>query len=193
MNKLLALIFCFCAFPLFAQEADKISEFHRLLIFNSQNKLMVVKIKNTDYWVTPGIYSKTKVGINGDLHKLAAEYGLTVSQPDLRGIFTLKNKQTSIELKRHFFNVNVIDGEVNTPDNIEEIKWLSIDDAVKTITFPHINLLIKQVMTYPENIWGGTVLRYKDQGKFKAQMISDFMPLNLPLNNTNNTNNTNKT
>jgi len=178
MNRILLLIIPFLAFPLFAQENVKISDFHRLLIFNDKNQLMVAKIKDTDFWVTPGLYSQNKKLTNENLHKLASEYGLTITQPNLRGVFILKNKKTNIDSNRYFFNVKVNGGDIKTPDNIEEIKWLPVNEAMNVITFPHITMLIKQIMDYPDVEWGGTVLRYKEGTKLKSKMIKSFYSLN---------------
>ena len=46
-----------------------------------------VKIKNTDFWVTPGIYSETNQYTNQSLINLAEEYNLEISTPELRGVF----------------------------------------------------------------------------------------------------------
>ncbi len=88
MNRIFLLVITFLILPLFAQENGEVPEFHRLLIFNSENQLMVVKIKNTNFWVTPGLYSKDKKLTNENLYKLATEYGLKVTKPSLKGIFT---------------------------------------------------------------------------------------------------------
>lgn len=178
MSRVLLLIITFLTLPLFAQENDKVSEFHRLLIFNAENQLMVVKIKGTDFWVTPGLYSQNKALADENLHKLAAEYGLTVTKPSLQGVFALKNKKTKVDSNRYFFNVKVSSGESKAPQNIEEIKWLPLSEAMKLITFPHINMLLKQIGDNPGTIWGGTILRYKEGSKLKAKMIKDFYPLN---------------
>jgi len=177
MDKILFLLMILLALPLFAQEYDEISEFHRLLIFNAKNEIMVAKIKNTDYWVTPGLYSKNKALTNNNLYKLAANYGLTVTQPKLRGKFILNNNKGLVS-NRTFFKVNVSGGDLKKPNNIEELNWLPLNDALKVITFPHINMLIKQIMDYPDVVWGGTVLRYKENNTLKSKMTTDFYPLN---------------
>lgn len=179
MSRILLVIMALITLPLFAQEKSKVKDFHRLLIFNEKHKLMVVNIKDTDLWVTPGLYSQNKELPNENLQKLAAEYGLTVSQPLLRGVFTLKNNKTKAELKRLFYNVNVTGGVLVNPDNIEAIKWLSVSEAMKVITFPHINTLIKQVMDYPDFVWTGTILRYTEDDVLKAKMVDDFVPLDI--------------
>lgn len=175
MKNILIISICLLVHPLFAQET--VSTFHRLLIFNASEELMVVKIKNTDFWVTPGLYSKNINDTDNELYKLAAEYGLTVSKPDLRGSFVLKNNTSDAIYNRHFFNVKVTGGDIQLPANIEEIKWLPINTAMQVITFPHINMLLKQIVDYPTKIWSGTVLRYKEDNQLKARMTTDFFPI----------------
>jgi len=177
MMRILLLLTLFLTFESLAQDNNKISEFHRLLIFNENNQLMVVKIKNTDFWVTPGLYNQNKELTNENLHSLAAEYGLNITQPNLRGLFVLKNNKTTTVSKRYFYTVKVNGGEIKTPNNIETIKWLPIDEAMSMITFPHINMLIKQIVDNPEIVWAGTVLRYKEGNQLKSTMTQSFYPL----------------
>lgn len=177
MKNILLVITILFAASSFVQANDKAPSFHRLLVFNDENQLMVVKIKNTNFWVTPGLYNENNKLTHDNLYQLAADYGFKVTKPSLKGIFTLKNKKTKAESSRHFYNVKVSDGEQITPDNIEEIKWLPLTEAMQLITFPHINILLKQITQHPENIWGGTILRYKEGKEFYAKMLSDFYPL----------------
>ena len=154
MKKSLTLFIVFISFSLSAFDDKNISEFHRLLIFNDKNQLMVVKIKNTNFWVTPGLYSENPSLTNTHLYNLAKEYGLAVSQPNLQGVFLLKNQQTNALSNRSFFKVNVIEGKTKKPVNIDEIKWLPVNEAIQVITFPHINVLLKQIMNFPNKVWG---------------------------------------
>ncbi len=66
-----------------------------------------------------------------------------------------------------------------TPENIEEIRWLPLAEAMRLITFPHINILLKQIVDNPEVVWGGTILRYKEGKEFKAKILNGFYPLNI--------------
>jgi hypothetical protein len=174
MKKALLLITCIITFSSFAKEAEKISDFHRLLAFNDKQQLMVVKIKNTDFWVTPGLYNKYGELAIKELHQQAAEYGLTITPPELRGVFTLNIKNTNKQSIRYFYRATVKKGEVKLPETIEQIKWLSIDEAMQLITFPHIKILIKQIMNHPDGIWAGSIMRYQEDGKLKAKMTEDF-------------------
>ena len=158
------------------------AEFYRLLTFNDKNELMVVKIKGTDFWVTPGLYSDekksiNKKSINKQLQALSADYGLITSQPELHGKFILKAKNNNKSYNRYFYRVNVKSGKVKMPKIIGQIKWLPIDEAIQIITFPHIKQLIQQITDYPETVWGGTILRYKEEGQLKAKMLEKFYPI----------------
>lgn len=158
-----------------AKEATPPSEFHRLLIFNEKEELMLVKIKDTDFWVTPGLYNPPKDTTMKELHQLASEYGLDIPSPELRGIFLLKSDQG--DSNRYFYNVNVAEKESKQPDNISQVKWLSLEEATTTINIPHIVILLKQVMAKPEQVWGATLVRYQDGKKRKAKLIKDFHPI----------------
>ena len=177
MIKLLTILLCLFSPLLFAGECEDITHFQRLLIFNAKDQLMVVKIKNTEFWVTPGVYSQANELNHHNLHVLAADFGLAISPPKLRGVFSLKNKNTDTDSKRYFYNAQVNGGKIIKPDSIEEIKWLPLNEAMLIITFPHITMLLDQITTYPKVTWGGTILRYKQGNKLKSTMVKNFFPL----------------
>ena len=140
---------------------------------------MVVKIENTDFWVTPGLYQNNRQFIKQGLDSIANSYGIKISTPELKGVFTLKrevNQKSSISI-RNVFRVELISGTLKNPVGVEEIKWLSIDEALKQITFPHINHMIKQVVQNPEILWGGSILQYKEGDKFKSKILEEFYPM----------------
>jgi hypothetical protein len=154
------------------QENKKTPEFHRLIITNDKNQLLVVKIKDKDFWVTQGMYDSQEKVTNKDLHKLAADYGLTITEPKLRGKFILKrNANTSI---RHFYTAITTSGSVKLPDNIDGAEWLPLYDAVEKITFPHIGLMLSKIMDGSNTVYSGSVLRYKEGKEFKAKVTKPF-------------------
>ncbi|WGG48131.1 hypothetical protein [Rugamonas sp. DEMB1] len=159
---------------LYAQEAPKTSTFHRLLLLNEKNELMVVKIKNSNRWVTPGWYQDDRLTIAQGLDELAAGYGVKIATPTLRGVFTLKGSQVSTRL---IYTTKIKSGELKNPELIEEIKWLPIQKAVETITFPHISAQITQLSKYPDVIWGGAQTMYQENGVYGSKVVEDFYPL----------------
>jgi hypothetical protein len=174
VKKFLLLIALLYSHALFAQEAPKTSTFHRLLLLNEKNELMVVKIKNSDRWVTPGWYQDDRLTLAEGLDELAATYGVKITTPNLRGVFTLKGTQLSTRL---VYTTRIKSGVLKAPDLIGEIKWLPIPKAVETITFPHIRAQITQISNYPDVVWGGSQTMYQENGAYGSKLVENFYPL----------------
>ncbi|MCC2618094.1 hypothetical protein LJ739_17700 [Aestuariibacter halophilus] len=151
--------------------------FHRLLMFNQQGQLMVVKIKGTDFWVTPGLYSTDEDFSPSRLHTLAGEYGLTINAPVLHGEFVLQFTNDTPDSTRYFYRAVVQGGTTTLPEAISEVRWLSVEDALKTMTFPHINLLTAQIEQHPDSVWQARIKRYQHNGAYKADLVSDFVAI----------------
>ena len=174
MKKLLLLVCLLYSHALFAQEAPKTSTFHRLLLLNEKNELMVVKIKNSNRWVTPGWYQDDRLTISEGLDELAASYGVKITTPTLRGVFTLKGSQLSTRL---IYTTRIKSGELKAPELIEEIRWLPVPKAVETITFPHIRTQITQISNYPDVVWAGSQTMYQENGVYGSKIVENFYPL----------------
>jgi hypothetical protein len=162
----------------FGQAEKEISVFNRLLILNSENELLVVKIENTDTWVTPGLY-QTKQTIRQGLDSIASTYGLKIEIPELKGVFLLKrdiNGELSNSI-RNIYTAKTIDKELKIPKGIDDVKWFPIDKALEQITFPHINLQIRQIMNNPDKIWGGSLSQFKENGNWKTKILQEFYVL----------------
>lgn len=162
-----------------AQVDNNVSIFHRVLVLNSNNELMVVKIKDTDFWVTPGFYQTKEQSIKKEIIKTSESYGLKISDQKLKGVFLLKRendgkKSTSL---RNVFIVKMKSGKIKLPKGIEDIKWLPVNKAVELISFPHINLMIERIMKNNDKTWGGTLLQFKENGKWKVRVLEEFYSL----------------
>ena len=181
LKKLLLLLLALFSQPVFAQEESKPSTFHRLLVFNEKNELMVVKVKNSTRWVTPGWYQDNRLTIKEGLDELAGSYGLKISTPSLRGVFTLRTDQNNEISTRLVYSTRVDSGEAKAPEIIDEIKWLSTNAAMELITFPHINAQIEQLTKFPETLWGGAQLMYQEDGVYRSRTTEAFYPLGTRL------------
>ena len=179
MKKIITVIFIILFHSANAQVENDISIFHRILITNSQNELMVIKIENTDFWVTPGLYQTKEQTIKKGLDSIALTYGIEIKELKLKGTFILKrelNGKNSTSL-RNVYIAKIKDRVEKKPNGIEEIKWLSTNKALKKITFPHINVMIKQIMTKTDEVWGGTLLQFKENDKWKTKVLEEFYAL----------------
>jgi len=179
MKKIATIIFFILFQTINAQIEKDIPIFHRLVILNSEYELMVVKIENTDFWVTPGLYQTNELSIKKGLDSIALTYGIKIEDIKLNGVFILKRelngeKSTSI---RNIYTAKRKEGIIKNPNGIEKIKWLSVHKAMEQITFPHINAMIEKIMTKPNEVWGGTLLQYKENEDWKSKIIENFYTL----------------
>ncbi len=99
------------------------------IIYNAENELMLVKIKDTDVWVTPGFYQDSTQFIKEGLHDIASTYGLKISNPELSGVFSIRREVEGGKemLLRNIYRCDYLSGVVHFPENqsfeIGEIKW----------------------------------------------------------------------
>lgn len=161
----------------FAQASPEVSTFHRLLIFNASNQLLVVKIKDKDLWVTPGWYQDNSQSIKTGLKGLASSFGLTITEPELRGVFTLKmgaQQNTSVRL---IYTASADNTHGAMPEGIDSMKWLPVTEALNVINLPHIRYQIKQIIEKPAIVWGGAQKMHFEDGTHHFEVIEDFYPL----------------
>ena len=124
----------------------------------------------------PMWYQDNNLTIKDGLDQLALSYGIKITTPTLRGVFTLKTEQNNELSTRLVYTTKMKSGEFKAPEMIEEIRWLGADQAMKLITFPHINAQIAQLTKFPGTIWGGSQLMYLEDGVNKAKFIEPFYP-----------------
>lgn len=176
IKKTFLLFILLVSSPLFAQQTANISTFHRLLIFNDKSELMLVRIKDSDRWVTPGWYQDEQLTIKQGLEQLAGSYGVKISSPVLRGVFTLKDGQSRVISTRLIYSTKITSGTPEAPPIIGEIKWLPVQEAAKIVTYSHISTQFMQITKYPNIVWGGTQYMPQDNSTSKSE-IDAFYPL----------------
>lgn len=180
MKKTIVFFFMMSCIIIQVQSQNTISSvFNRLLIFNSQNEMMVVKIENRDFWVTPGLYQTENQTLKRGLDSIASTYGIQLKDLKLKGSFLLVRdlngtKSTSL---RNVFTAKMETIHLKSPSGIENIQWLSPQDALKKITFPHINAMIQQITAKPNKVWGGTLVQHKENNQWKTIILGAFYEL----------------
>lgn len=159
------------------EAAENVSIFNRILLFNDKQELMLVKIKDRDFWVTPGWYQDDSQNVRQGFKALLENHGLQLTSPELRGSFTLTTEGKEGLSIRNFYVARLQGGHEKLPDGIAEIKWLPLEQALDLITFRHISILTQQIMSYPDVVWGGAIERFGDDFAREAKMTEDFYPL----------------
>lgn len=177
MRSILILFFiALVGLNLKAQE-PKITTFHRMLILNEEGKMLVVKIKNKDIWVTPGLYQNTTQSPKQGMDSIAKTYGLKIVDIKLRGIFGLKKPSENYYSTRNIFVMTTNASNTKLPKILDDAKWVSIDEAIKLITIPHITIFIKDVFKFPKKLRSGTVAIIEVDGSKVPKIEKEFYSL----------------
>ncbi len=181
-NLILPLFIIFFGLNSFAQETGNDSyTIQRLLIYNQKGEVLLEK--NNFGWMTPALRHNSKTTIKNGLMNLASEYGLKVSSPKIAGIFMFMADYKPISQFRQHFSCNIVDGKLKVPENKKGAQWFSISKAIEMMSLPDtkaplvIRDMTKQLLYYPEIIWGGTFLLSKNNGKISYKTVEEFYPM----------------
>ncbi len=156
--------------------------FHRLLIVNENNELLVAKVGERNFLVTPGFYQDNLTTFSEGLDKLAAEYNLPLNNPELKGVFSLRrktDKENSVSVRLVYrVDVDLQGQQLTTPAGVKELRWVNFEEVSRSGMMPHIVAMIKQVNSDPNVIWGGTLLQTTNSdGTPRVQVEGEFYRL----------------
>lgn len=158
----------------FSAIAQQEKAFYRLNIVNEQGELLLVKIKEPEVWVTTGLYEEPDKFNVAQFHKMAATYGLEISDITFHGDFQLSSAKDKPFQTRYFYQAIASNDVQIAPDFIAETRWVAPAEAFELITFPHISYLTKQTLDHPQQVWSAKIQRYTQAGEHKLQVIEGF-------------------
>lgn len=176
------LLIIFLGLKSYAQETGNDSyTIQRLLIYNQKSELLLEK--NDFGWMTPALRHNSKTTIKDGLINLAAEYGLSVTSPKIAGIFMFISDYKSISQFRQHYRCDYIDGQLTVPEGKQNAQFFSINKAIEMMSLADtkaplvIRDMTKQLVYYPEIIWGGTFNLSKKDGIITYKTLENFYPL----------------
>lgn len=148
----------------------------RLTIVNDRNEIL---IRKTTYgWMTPAVRFNKKQNIQETLTTLAATYGIRLKKFALAGLFTYKYSFKPLADTRQFYVASYQSGSIISPKG-ETVQWMSKKEALDKLSTTVLSLgaMTRQVLNYPETLWGGAFRLSKKDGKLQAVAEADFYPL----------------
>lgn len=178
MKKLFVIFSLLVSFSMFMPAVaadDSMKTLSRLLVYNKEGHTLLIKVKE-GFWVTPAVHNKSADLMVPALNKLAASYGLTVSEPVLQGMFFVKYDfpQNQGLYNRMFFRVEQTGGKVQLPDGIIDYKWVSDAEAIDMLSFEHITAPMKQIVAQPDRVWAASFRFYLEDGKRMSEQTEAF-------------------
>ena len=165
----------------FANSQSKIDEdvnttIIRLIVLNDHGEVLLKKASVG--WLTIDTAFKKRQTINEVIDSLSSKYGVSILKPSLRGVFTHKYGFKNSTYVRQLYVAKSRTNELPTNKNVEFI-WASKEEAVEKLkgTLPAIGEMVKQIIEYPNTVWGGSFLVDRKNGKATSRITEDFYPI----------------
>lgn len=154
----------------------------RLLVLNDAGEVLmeqgdVLKDQDEPTWFPPSLYSNTRQSITEAMDSLALSYGIKISQPELRAYTTYKFTYHGQASFRSYYVAKHVAGKVIKSKGASVIKWLPVEEALAHIPVEAIRLITKQVLEFPNNVWGGSFLISENEELHETMILEDFYPL----------------
>lgn len=147
----------------------------RLTILNDNGDLLM---KKSDYgWMTIATFHTERQNINQVIDSLSKAYGITISKPNLAGVFTYQYKFKKSSDTRLIYRANFIKGDIKSAKGNHNLTWLPQKEAIQKLktTVSSLGEMTEQVLKFPETIWGGSFLLDRDKNwKLSSKVVEEF-------------------
>jgi len=150
-----------------------------LIILNDDGNILLKKA--TIGWITIGTFYEKRQTINEVIDSISNRYGVSITKPNLKGVFTYKfgfNNSLSV---RQIYVAKSTTNDLPTNKNVE-FRWAPKDEAIEKFksTIPSQGEMIAQIIDYPQVVWGGSFLIKRENEKMTSEQTEDFYPISDP-------------
>jgi len=177
-TKFFILLFLFLGLNTFAQKKDKNTDnysFVKLIISNSENKILLLKWDNQ--WEVPGARYSAPYTLSKFIDTLVHEDGITVKNVQLNGVFSIQYENQKKLGTMMYYTAAYNSGSLRVPAGCGDIKWFSPEEAIKLISGSDMKLFVQQITEHPENVWGATITKRKENGLTISELREPFFKL----------------
>ena len=150
-----------------------------LIILNDNGEVLIKRA--TIGWITIGTFYEQRQTLNEAIASLSNKYGVSISKPELKGVFTYKfgfNNSLSV---RQFYVAKSTTNDLPKNKNVE-FHWAPKDEAIEKFsgTVPSLGEMVEQILDYPQVVWGGSFLINRENEKTTSEQTEDFYPISDP-------------
>ncbi|WP_234424298.1 nuclear transport factor 2 family protein [Aquimarina sp. Aq107] len=147
-----------------------------LVIVNYNGDILLKKA--TIGWITIGAFYEKRHTINEVIDSISNKYGVSITKPNLKGVFTYKFDFNNTVSIRQVYVAKSTTNDLPTNKNVE-FRWAPKDEAIEKFksTIPSLGEMIAQVIDYPQVVWGGSFLIKKENNKKISMITEDFYPI----------------
>lgn len=147
----------------------------RLIIINDNNEILMAKVEHI--WVTPSLVYSKRQFLKEGLDSLSNAYGVQIKNLELRGKFSYKYEYHPYATSRDYFVARYVSGELKVPKGMDEVRWISIPEAIEKNSVTSIKEITKQIIEFPDVIWGGSFMVSRVEKEHPTKMVEGFYPL----------------
>lgn len=147
----------------------------RLIIQNDAGEILMEQYEQG--WSPPSMYSNTRQSVKESMDSLALSLGIKISKLELRAYPTYKFAYHDQVSLRSYFVAKYKEGDLITPKGAKSIKFMPMEEALPKISVEAIKLITKQVVEFPEKVWGGSFLISENGELHETLVLEEFYPL----------------
>lgn len=177
-TKIFVLICLLASLHSFAQKKDKNTDnysYVKLIIANADNKILLLKWDGQ--WEVPGARYNAPYTLIKFIDTLAHEDGISIKNIKLNGVFSVEYENQKKLATMMYFTADYSSGSLRVPAGCGDIKWFSAEEAINLIDNTDMKLFIKQITNHPDNIWGATIRKRKENGQTISELKDPFFKL----------------
>lgn len=152
----------------------------RLIITNSKNQILMAG--GDGWWGMPWVNLTKRQFLNEAIDSLATEYGIQLSDVELRGQFCFKYDYKPTVTFRNYYVAKYESGEIKIPRNTIEdefmkVEWVDIEESIKRNGNDGIEQITKHILDNPNYIWGASFMVSHTENDHPTKMVEDFYQL----------------
>ncbi len=181
LMKKLVFILCIASFfncnQMKGQHEDPTHNFtvKRLIIINDNNEMLMCK--ESYVWATPSLVYNERQYITEALDSVANAYGVKIKDIELHGQFSYKYDYHPHATLRNYYVAKYTSGTLKTPKNMDGAQWMPISEAIEKTTVTSIKEITKQIIEFPDVVWGASFMVSRTEGDHPTKMVTPFYPL----------------
>lgn len=147
----------------------------RLIIINDHNEMLMCREETV--WASPSIVYNKPQFLKEGLDSLANMYGIQITSPKLHGYFSYKYDYQPYSTLRGYFVAKYVSGEIRIPEGLHDAQWVPLDIALEKNSVTSIKQITKQIIKFPNIVWGGSFLVSHIGDEHPTKMVEQFYPL----------------
>lgn len=152
----------------------------RVIIVNDKNQLLLCNDQGV--WGMPWVNLTKRQYLNESIDSMANEYGIEISNLELRGQFCFKYDYKPNVTFRNYYVAQHKSGSIQLPKNtleskFQEVAWLDQSEALEKLGVTAFKEITKQILENPKTLWGASFMVSHTDTDHPTKLVEEFYSL----------------